>query len=154
GSATALAESPRNPDVLWAGTDDGAVWVTRDGGKKWVNVTAKFGLQAPLWVATLEASRFAEGRCYAALDGHRSDDDRPHVYVTENLGQTWKPLGAKLPPFGSTRCLREDVANPDLLYLGTEFGAHVSLDRGRSWARLGNNLPTVAVHEIAVHPTA
>ncbi len=75
GSATALAESPRNADVLWAGTDDGALWVTRNGGRDWTNVAAKVGLPGPRWVATIEASRFAEGRAYVAFDGHRSDDD-------------------------------------------------------------------------------
>jgi photosystem II stability/assembly factor-like uncharacterized protein len=154
GSATALAESPKNLDVLWVGTDDGGLWVTRDGGKKWTNLTAKIGLPAPRWVATIEPSRYAEGRAYVVFDGHRSDDDRPYVYVTEDFGETWKSLNANLPTFGSTRCLREDVTNPDLLYLGTEFAVYASLNRGASWAKLNNNLPTVAVHEIAVHPTA
>jgi photosystem II stability/assembly factor-like uncharacterized protein len=153
GSATALAESPRNPDVLYAGTDDGFLWVTRDGGAKWTNVTDKVGLPGPRWVASLETSRFGEGRLYAAFDGHRSDDDEPHVFVTEDYGQTWKSLRANLPP-GSTRVLREDVENPNLLYLGTEFAAWASLDRGASWVKINNNLPTVAIHELAVHPTA
>jgi hypothetical protein len=153
GSATALAESPRNQDVLWAGTDDGFVWVTRDGGQKWTNVTEKVGLVGTRWVATVEASRFAEGRAYVVFDGHRSDDEEPYVFVTEDFGETWKSLRNGLPP-GSTRCLREDVRNPNLLYLGTEFAVYASVDRGQSWARINNNLPTVAVHEIAVHPTA
>ncbi len=153
GSATALAESPRNPDVLWAGTDDGALWVTRDGGGKWDNVSDKVGLSGPRWVSTIEASRFADGRAYVVFDGHRSDDDEPHVYVTEDFGQTWKSLRANLPT-GSTRVLREDVQNPDLLFLGTEFAAFASLNRGASWAKINNNLPTVAVHEFALHPTA
>jgi photosystem II stability/assembly factor-like uncharacterized protein len=153
GSATALAESPRNQDVLWAGTDDGALWVTRNGGRDWTNVAAKVGLPGPRWVATIEASRFAEGRAYVAFDCHRSDDDAACAYVTEDFGQTWKSLRANLPA-GSTRCLREDVQNPDLLYLGSEFAVFVSLDRGVSWTKLNNNLPTVAVHEIAVHPEA
>src|SRR5262249_40981331 len=114
GSATALSESPKNPDVLWVGTDDGALWVTRDGGKQWTNVTAKVGLPAPLWVATLEASRFVEGRCYVAFDGHRSNLDDPFVYVTEDFGQSWQPIRGNLP-VGSSRCLREDVKNPNLL---------------------------------------
>jgi hypothetical protein len=153
GSATAIAESPRNPEVLWVGTDDGALWVTRNGGKEWLNVMSKVGLPGPRWVATIEASRFVEGRAYVAFDAHRSDDDEPYVYATEDFGQTWKPLRANLPS-GSSRCLREDVTNPNLLYLGTEFAIWASLNRGASWARLNNNLPTVAVHEIAVHPTA
>jgi photosystem II stability/assembly factor-like uncharacterized protein len=154
GSGTALSESPRNPDVLWVGTDDGFVWVTRDGGKNWTNVTEKIPLPGPRWVATLEASRFAEGRCYVAFDAHRSDDDKPYLFVTEDFGATWKPLHQGLPQFGSTRCLREDVVNPNLLYCGTEFAIFASVDRGQTWTKINNNLPTVAVHEVAVHPTA
>jgi hypothetical protein len=153
GSATAVAESPRNQDVLWAGTDDGALWLTRNGGKDWTRINDKVGLPSPRWVATIEASRFVEGRCYVAFDGHRSNDDVPYVYVTEDFGETWKSIRANLP-HGSTRCLREDVQNPNLLYVGTEFAVFASLNRGTSWTRLNNNLPTVAVHEIAVHPTA
>jgi len=153
GSATALAESPRNPDVLWAGTDDGYLWVTKTGGKDWTNVTEKVGLKKPIWVATIETSRFADGRAYVALDAHRLDDDAPYLYVTDDYGQTWKPITGNLPS-GSTRCLREDVKNPNLLYCGTEFSLFASLDRGRSWAKINSNLPTVAVHEVAVHPTA
>ncbi len=153
GTGTALSESPLNPDVLWAGTDDGNLWITRDGGANWANVAEKVGLPGPRWVATVEASRFVEGRAYVAFDAHRSDDDEPYLYVTEDFGHTWKSLRANLPA-GSTRCLREDLKNRDLLYCGTEFGAWVSLNRGYSWTKLNNNLPTVAVHEFAQHPTA
>ncbi len=153
GTATALAESRHQPGVLWIGTDDGAVWLTRDGGGKWENLTDRFKLPKPLHVASIEASRFAEGRVYVTFDGHRSNSDAPHIFVTEDLGKTWKPLNANLP-VGSTRCLREDVTNENVLYCGTEFGVYATLDRGTHWARLNNNLPTVAVHEIAVHPTA
>ncbi len=85
GTATALAESPKNPDVLWAGTDDGALWVTRDGGATWKNVADKVGLPGPRWVASIEPSRFHERRAYVVFDGHRSDDDEPYVFVTERL---------------------------------------------------------------------
>jgi photosystem II stability/assembly factor-like uncharacterized protein len=153
GSATALAESPRNPNVLYAGTDDGYLWVTMDGGKEWKNITANVGLPAPHYVATIEASRYAEGRAYVVFDAHREDDDNPYVYVTEDFGKTWKSLRANLP-WGSTRCLREDIQNQNLLYLGTEFAAWASIDRGSYWTKINNNLPTVAVHEFAQHPTA
>jgi photosystem II stability/assembly factor-like uncharacterized protein len=153
GSATALAESPKDPQVLYAGTDDGWLWVTRDGGHQWTNLTETIGLSGPRYVATIEASRFEAGRAYVAFDGHRSDDDRPLLYATEDFGQTWRCLSAELPR-GSTRCLREDPKNPDLLFAGTEFGLWVSVDRGRSWAALKANLPTVAVHEVAIHPAA
>jgi photosystem II stability/assembly factor-like uncharacterized protein len=154
GSGTALAESPRNPDVLWVGTDDGALWVTRDGGAKWERVDEKIGLPGPRWVSTIEASRFADGRAYVAFDAHRSDDDKPYIYVTEDYGQTWNSIVANLPAFGSTRCLREDITNSNLLLCGTEFAAFASINRGRSWTKINNNLPTVAVHEFAFHPTA
>ncbi len=152
GSATAFSESPRNPNVLYVGTDDGYFWVTRDGGKEWTNITNNVGLPGLRWVTTIEASRFEEGRAYVVFDGHRSNDDDPHVFVTEDFGKTWQSLRANLP-WGSTRCLSEDIQNANLLYLGTEFGASFSLDRGKSWNKLGN-LPTVAVHEFAIHPTA
>jgi photosystem II stability/assembly factor-like uncharacterized protein len=153
GSATALSESPRNPNVVYVGTDDGALWVTKDGGASWVDIAKNVGLSKPCYVATIEASRYEEGRAYVAFDGHRSDIDDPLVFVTEDLGATWKPLRANLPR-GSSRCLREDIKNPDLLYLGTEFGLWASLDRGQSWASLNTNLPTVAVLDVAIHPTA
>jgi photosystem II stability/assembly factor-like uncharacterized protein len=153
GTATALAESPRNPDVLWAGTDDGFLWITKNGGKDWTNITEKVGLKKPTWIATIETSRFAEGRAYVAFDAHRMDDDSPYLYMTDDFGDTWKPIIGNLPA-GSTRCLREDVKNPNLLYCGTEFALYVSLDRGSSWTKLNNNLPTVAIHEVAIHPTA
>lgn len=157
GTISAIAESPRNADVLWAGTDDGNVWITKDGGAKWDNVTDKLkaaGLPGPRWVATIEPSRVAEGRAYICFDAHRSDDDKPYLFVTEDHGQTWKSITGNLPEFGSSRCLREDYVNPNVLYCGTEFGIWVSLNRGASWANLNNNLPTVAVHEVAQPTTA
>ena len=153
GTGTALAESPRNPDVLWAGTDDGNLWITRDGGANWKNVADKVGLPAARWVSTVEPSRFVEGRCYVAFDGHRSDDDEPIVFVTEDFGETWSSIRANLPT-GSSRCLREDVRNQNLLFVGTEFAVFGSVNRGKSWTKINNNLPTVAVHELAIHPTA
>ena len=105
-------------------------------------------------MATIEASRFVEGRAYVCFDAHRSDDDKPYLYVTEDFGQTWKSITSNLPEFGSTRCLREDVVNQNLLYCGTEFGIFASLNRGGAWTKINVNLPTVDVHEVAVHPTA
>ena len=151
GSGTVVAESPLDANVLYAGTDDGALWVTRDGGQEWTELSDRVGLPGPRWVSTIEASRFAPGRVYVAFDGHRSDDDDPHVYVSDDYGQTWRSIRANLPR-GSSRCLREDLKNEDLLFLGTEFGAWFSLDRGVSWNKFNTNLPTVAVHELALHP--
>lgn len=150
GSGTALSESPIDPNVLYTGTDDGALWVTRDGGANWTDISDNLGVD-PRWVATIEASRFEAGRVYVCLDGHRSDDDRPHVFVSEDFGATFSNLGADLPR-GSSRCLREDTANPNLIFLGTEFSFWVSIDRGNNWSQFNQSLPTVAVHEIAMHP--
>ncbi len=108
----------------------------------------------PRWVSSLEASRFEKGRCFITLDGHRSNDDEPYVFMTEDYGTTWKSIRANLPTSaGTTRVIREDLENENLLYLGCEFSAWVSVDRGRSWTRIGGGLPTVAVHEFALHPT-
>lgn len=154
GTATALSESPKSAEVVWVGTDDGAVWVTRDGCKTWIDVTANLKLPGARWVSSIEASRTVAGRCYVVFDAHRSNDDAPYVYVTEDYGQTWRSLRANLPA-APTRVLREDIRNPDLLYLGTEFALFASLDRGGSWFKInGATLPTVAVHEIAQPTTA
>jgi photosystem II stability/assembly factor-like uncharacterized protein len=107
------------------------------------------------WISSLEASRFEAGRVYVTFDGHRSDDDEPHVFVSEDYGRTWNSIRANLPTMaGSTRVIREDLYNQNLLYLGCEFSCWASIDRGESWTKLNNNLPTVAVHEIAIHPSA
>lgn len=152
GSATDMAESPRDSNVLFVGTDDGALWVTRDGGKEWTDITKNLNAPRPMWVASVEASRFSASRVYVTLDGHRSDDDNPYAYVSDDYGQTFKPLHRDLPR-GSTRCLREDIGNENLLYLGTEFGFWVSVDRGQNWTQFNQKLPVVAIHDVAIHPT-
>ncbi|MEL7500562.1 MAG: PDZ domain-containing protein [Planctomycetota bacterium] len=110
-------------------------------------------LPGPRWVSSIEASRFKAGRCYMTFDGHRSDDDGVYVVVTEDYGKTWKSLTENLPSgSGSARVLREDVKNGNLLFLGCEFSSWWSIDRGQTWTRIAD-LPTVAVHEFAIHPT-
>ncbi len=152
GSATDIAESPQDPNVLYVGTDDGALWVTRDGGREWKNITENLRAPGPRWVASIEASRFAPGRVYVCLDGHRSDDDNPYAFISNDYGDTFQPLHRDLPR-GSTRCLREDTVNENLLYLGTEFAFWVTVDRGRHWTQFNQTLPTVAIHDVAIHPT-
>ncbi len=152
GTCTALAQSPRDANLLFAGTDDGNLWMTTDGGSQWEKLTVPL-IPGPRRVNSIELSRFESGRAYVVYDGHYYDDDEPYVIVTEDRGTTWKSLRQNLPT-GTTRVLREDVSNPNLLLLGTETGIWVSLDRGDHWNRLNNNLPHVAVHEIAIHPTA
>ncbi|MDP6444099.1 MAG: PDZ domain-containing protein [Pirellulaceae bacterium] len=152
GTGTALAESSRNPNVLYAGTDDGNLWATTDGGTQWKKLRIK-GLKGKHRVSSIEASRYSDGRAYVTFDGHYYDDDAAHVYATEDFGKTWQAIDTGLPS-GSARVVREDARSDNVLYLGTEFGIWVSLDRGQRWVRLNNNLPHVAIHEIAVHPTA
>jgi photosystem II stability/assembly factor-like uncharacterized protein len=157
GGVVALGESPRTPDVLWAGTDDGYLWVTQDGGAKWTNVAEnvkKAGLPDFRYVASVEPSRDKAGKCYVAFDAHRDDDDKPYLFVTEDYGASWKNITNNLPEFGSTRVVREDYKSTNVLYCGTEFGVYVSINKGNSWAKLGGGLPTVACHEFAQPTTA
>ncbi len=107
------------------------------------------------YVSSIETSRLKKGRVYVTFDGHRSNDDEPYVFTSEDEGKTWRSIRGNLPTSaGSTKALREDVVNESILYLGTEFGAYVTIDRGATWTRLNGTLPTVAVHDFAVHPTA
>jgi hypothetical protein len=123
---------------------------TAPAGKKLVEL-----LPGPRWISSLEASRFKRGRVYMTCDAHRSNDDQPYAFVSEDYGATWRSLTANLPAAaGSTHALREDLKNENVLYLGSEFAIFVSVDRGQTWTRLNSNLPTVAVHEVAQHPTA
>ena len=149
-SASALSESPRKPSILWVGSDDGALHVTKDGGKTWqprhTQLQKSLGLRIFPWVSYIFASRYADGRAYVALDGHRQGDRAAHVAVTEDFGATWKDLSAGLPE--TVRCIYEDSKNPDLLYAGTESGLWISMDRGAGWDRLGGTFPTVAVHDV------
>ena len=148
-----IGESPLRPGVIWVGTDDGQVQLTRDGGKSWTNVTKAVPEVPPAtWVSRVAPSRFAEGTAYVSFDGHRSDDFRPWIFRTDDYGTTWTKLSSALPSHEPVYVVTEDVRNPRLLFVGTEFGVHVSLDGGASWQRLMNGLPTVPVHDLVVHP--
>ncbi|MDH7511656.1 MAG: hypothetical protein QHH14_01770 [Clostridiales bacterium] len=149
---TTISESPVERGVIWCGTDDGNLQLTRDNGKTWENVVRRIpGLPAGTWCSRVEASRFEAGTAYAAFDGHRHDDYSTYVFKTTDFGKTWKSVKSNLP-FGWVNVIREDVKNKNLLFVGTEFGVFASLDGGASWLSLMNNLPTVAVHDIAIHP--
>jgi photosystem II stability/assembly factor-like uncharacterized protein len=150
---TTVAESPLEKGVLWCGTDDGNVQLSRDDGRTWASVGRSIkGLPPNTWCARLEASHFDPGTAYAAFDGHRTDDYAPYVFKTADFGKTWTSLRSSLPSPGWVHVIREDPKNRNLLWVGTEFGIFVSLDGGKSWFSLRNNLPTVAVTDIAVHP--
>jgi len=153
GTITTIAESPLREGLLYVGTDDGLVQVSRDDGKSWKNVTPPTSIvPKATYVTRLEASRFREGRVYASFDGHRGNDFKPYVLVSEDFGATWKSLSRGLPEFYSVSVVREDLRNPDLLFIGTERGAFFSLDRGTGWVRFKGNLPLVPVDDIAIHP--
>ncbi len=148
-----LSESPLRQGVIWAGTDDGNVQLTMDDGKLWTNVQPNIsGLPKELWVSRVEASHFAMGTCYVTFDGHRSDIFTPFVFKTTDFGKTWQNITNNLPHDHPVYVIREDTKNSDLLFVGTEFAVFVSIDGGQSWERLMNGMPTVAVHDLMIHP--
>ena len=151
----AIAESPKNPNVVWVGTDDGNLQLTRDGGKTWTNVARGIkGLPPQAWVSSIDAGHFDEGTVYATFDLHMFGDPRPYAYRSGDYGKTWSALVAPDGPVrGYAHVIKEDLANPDLLFLGTELGLWVSLDGGKQWAHYkGGDLPAVAVRDLAIHP--
>jgi photosystem II stability/assembly factor-like uncharacterized protein len=151
----AIAESPRNANVIWAGTDDGNLQVTRDGGKTWTNVVGNIsGLPKNAWVSSVEAGHFAAGDVYATFDLHTFGDMRPYAYRSADFGATWTALVAPDSPVrGYAHVVKEDLVNKDLLFLGTELGLWVSVDGGKQWAHYkGGHLPSVAVRDLAIHP--
>lgn len=150
---TSIAESPINRNVLWAGTDDGNLQVTRDG-TTWKNVVEKIpGLPKGTYVSRIIASRAAEGTAYATFDGHRSGDFRVYVYATNDFGETWRNVTANLPQNnGVVNVIREHPRNANLLFVGTEFGLFASYNRGETWSQIKMNLPNVPVDDILIHP--
>jgi photosystem II stability/assembly factor-like uncharacterized protein len=153
GQITTISESPLRPGILWVGTDDGNVQVSRDGGRTWENVVGNIpGVPKNTYVSRVVASRSGEGTAYVTFDGHRSNDFTPYVYMTTDFGKTWRSLRSNLPDGHTINVIREHPRNPNLLFIGTEFGLFVSFDRGGRWIRLKNNLPTVPVDDIQIHP--
>lgn len=151
----ALAESPLEPGVIWAGTNDGQVQVTRDGGATWNNVTANLGNLPPQGtVSNVEPSRHAPGSCYLTVDRHQLGDSQAYVFKTEDYGRSFKRLSAGVPvsTHSYAHVVREDPARPGLLYLGTENALYLSLDDGSSWQPFSNGLPPAPVHWLAVQP--
>ncbi|MDQ3070429.1 MAG: glycosyl hydrolase [Acidobacteriota bacterium] len=147
----AVAESPREKGLIWAGSDDGLVHVTRNGGAAWTNVTAKIsGLPRDGTVSLIEPSPHDAATAYVVVDAHRLDDMKPYLFKTSDYGQTWRRLDGGLDTGVYLHAVREDPKRRGVLYLGTERGVMVSFDDGKAWRPLKLNMPTVAVHDLAV----
>ena len=148
----AIAESPLNPELIWVGSDDGLVHVSRDSGATWTKVSdAVPGVPAGTWVSSVFASPFDEAGALITFDGHRNGDMATYIYRTDDFGASWRSItgeGAQ----GYAWTVKQDPVNPQLLFAGTEFGLFISLDGGGRWARF-TDLPRVAVHDLAIHPT-
>ncbi|HJR59597.1 MAG TPA: hypothetical protein VJ813_09370 [Vicinamibacterales bacterium] len=147
-----ISESPVVPGILWVGTNDGNVQVSRDGGATWKNVVARIG-GAPKegHISRVEASHFEPGLAYVTIDNHRLDDHKPYVYKTTDFGETWTSIANNLPD-GNVNVIREDPKNRNLLYLGNEYGFYISLNGGKEWKKFMTGLPSVRVDDILVHP--
>lgn len=153
GTITTISESPVVPGIIWVGTDDGNVQVSRDGGNTFTDVTANVpGAANRYWVTRVAASNFDPAAAYISIDGHREGDIRPYVYVTHDYGQSWTSISSNLPEFGNVNVIAQDPRNPNLLYVGTEKGFFISLDEGANWQQFMPNLPTGRVDHVLVHP--
>jgi photosystem II stability/assembly factor-like uncharacterized protein len=152
---TSLAESPVQQGMLFAGTDDGRVWITRNDGGDWTELTDRFsGVPANSYVSRIEPSHFDTERFYVTFDNHRTNDFTPYVYVTDNGGGSFRSIAANLPTGSAdfVHVIREDPRNENLLFVGTDVGVYVSSDRGSSWQRFMEGLPAVPVHDLEIHP--
>jgi len=145
----ALSESPLMFGLVYAGTDDGRVWVTKDGGQAWQDIAA--GLPYQKWVSRIQASAFKMSRVYMTQNGKRDDDFTPYVWKSEDFGKTWTSIAGNIP-YGPVNVIREDPTNQDILYVGTDGGVFVTKDGGKTWNVLGGNLPMAYVHDLVIHP--
>ena len=144
-----IAPSPKDANLIWAGSDDGYVQVTRNGGTSWKNVTPP-GVGDFARISLVEASPFRAGTAYVAANRHQQDDFKPYVFRTDDYGETWTPITNGIAPKDFARAIREDIKRAKLLYLGTEHGVYVSFDDGAKWESLRQNLPDTPVHDLAV----
>jgi photosystem II stability/assembly factor-like uncharacterized protein len=150
---TTIAESPVKAGVIWTGSDDGKIHLTRNDGRTWTNLSSRLGdVPAGSWITRIECSPNAAGTALVSLDRHRQDDRAPYLFRTDDFGLTWKSIVANLPAEGPIHVVRIDPRNPKVLYAGTEFGLFVSLDAGGIWQPLGTGLPPAPVHDLLVHP--
>jgi len=152
GNIATIDLSPRRPGLLATGADDGMIAVSVDDGKSWRRYTDFPGVPDTTYVSRVLWSRHDDATLYATFDGHRSNDFRPYVLRSTDQGEHWTSIASNLPAFGSVRSIAEHPRNPNLLFVGTEVGAFVSVDGGKSWVRIRKGLPPVPVHDLAVHP--
>ena len=148
-----ISDTPIDTLSIWVGTDDGNVQVTRNNGASWDNVKKNIrGIPDKIWVSRVEASKHAKGRAYVSFDNHRFDDNKPYVFITEDYGKSWNNISSNLPIDYSVYVIKEDPIDKNLLFVGTEKSVYFSNNRGLSWEKLGSNLPTVAIHDLVIHP--
>jgi photosystem II stability/assembly factor-like uncharacterized protein len=151
GTLTTIAESPFQFGLLYTGSDDGFVHISKNGGGSWTKISDSF--PQDLWVTRIVASAHKKERVYVTLNGYRFDDFKPYVFMSDDYGQTWKNIGGSLP-IASVNVIKEDPANENILYVGTDNGLYISFDKGASWQAFSKNLPNVAVHDLVIQPTA
>jgi photosystem II stability/assembly factor-like uncharacterized protein len=148
-----ISVSPVDEDIIWVGTDDGLVHVTSDGGVSWKNVKGNFeGVPDKIWVSRVEASHHDKNRAYVTFDNHRYDDNKAYIYHTDDLGKNWQDISGNISDKYPAYVIKEDLVAPDLLFVGTEQTVHTSIDRGKTWHQMRSNLPTVAIHDLVIHP--
>jgi photosystem II stability/assembly factor-like uncharacterized protein len=148
---TTIDESPLIEGVIWVGTDDGNVQLTRDGGKSWENLTDRIPENPRYWVSRVAASHHEPGTAYVSYTGYRRDDLKSFLYKTIDYGKTWTSIASNLPA-EPINVIREHHKNPNLLFVGTEFAVYVSIDAGKNWTKMKNNMPTQPVHDLVIHP--
>ncbi len=151
GTLTSISESPFQFGLLYAGSDDGLIHVSKDGGGTWTNIS--HSLPKDLWVSRIIASSHKKERVYVTLNGYRWDHFKPYVFMSDNYGATWKDISGNLP-ISAINVIKEDVENEDLLFVGADNGAYVSFNRGESWEIFSKDLPNVAVHDLVIQPKA
>ena len=150
GNIVALSESPKQENVIYVGTDDGLIQITTDAGEIWKKVESVAGVPSKTYVNMLLASQHSENRAYAVFNNHKNGDFKPYVYRSRDKGASWTSITGNLPERGSVYCIAEDHVNPNLLFVGTEFGVFVTVDGGAKWTQLKSGLPTVAVRDMEI----
>ncbi|MCO4099569.1 MAG: glycosyl hydrolase [Gemmatimonas sp.] len=150
GNISAVSESPRRAGILAVGTDDGVIAVTRNEGQSWNRITSFAGVPDTTYVSGVQLSKHADGTVYATFDGHRSNDMKPYVYKSTDFGATWTSITGNLPSLGPVQVIREHHREPNLLFVGTEFGVFFTIDGGTTWTALKTGMPGVPVWDLAI----